>query len=179
MITINVTQQVLAPVALVNQALLEHSKLDRFFNAKIKQVKDENDGELVGGKGVVRQISIGKIVFEEQIISASIEHICYRIIGNWPVSDHQGDICLTSKVASKIAPQPSYQPATQVSSQEVDIETTQLDYVIRFNSPRWLPGFLLKFFVERDIMSAMEKLAQHFAANSTSRSAAKSTGESV
>ena len=175
MITINVTQQVLAPVALVNQTLLEHSKLDRFFNAKIKQVKNENDGELVGGKGAVRQISIGKIVFEERIISASIEHICYRIVGNWPVSDHQGDIRLTSYVLPQVKP--------QVTSPGVDIETTQLDYVIRFNGPNWLPDFLLKFFVERDIVNAMKKLALHFSVeNSATAGALKvgsSTGESA
>ena len=163
MITINVTQQVLAPVAQVNQALLEHSKLDRFFNAKIKRVKSESDGELVGGKGAVRQISIGKIVFEEQIISASTEHICYRIIGNWPVSDHQGDIRLT--------------PLAD------DNTNTQLDYVISFNSPKWLPDFLLKFFVERDIVNAMKKLALHFSVeNSATAGALKvgsSTGESA
>lgn len=173
MITINVTQQVLAPVAQVNQALLAHGKLDRFFNAKIKQVKGENDGELVGGKGAVRQISIGKIVFEERIISASVEHICYRIIGNWPVSDHQGDIRLTSYIAPQVTPLAD------------DNKSTQLDYVITFNNPRWLPAFLLKFFVQRDIVNAMKKLALHFAENInvtgdfSANSTAKSTGKSA
>ena len=171
MITINVTQQVLAPEALVNQTLLAHAKLDRFFNAKIKQVKNENDGELVGGKGAVRQISIGKIVFEERIISASIEHICYRIVGNWPVSDHQGDIRLTSYIAPQVTPLAD------------DNTSTNLDYVISFNSPKWLPDFLLKFFVERDIVNAMKKLALHFSVeNSATAGALKvgsSTGESA
>ena len=171
MITINVTQQVLAPVALVNQTLLEHSKLDRFFNAKIKQVKDENYGELVGGKGAVRQISIGKIVFEERIISASNGHICYRIVGNWPVSDHQGDIRLTSYIAPQVTPLAD------------DNTSTNLDYVISFNSPKWLPDFLLKFFVERDIVNAMKKLALHFSVEHSATAGAlkvgSSTGESA
>ena len=171
MITINVTQQVLAPVALVNQALLEHSKLDRFFNAKIKQVKNENDGELVGGKGAVRQISIGKIVFEERIISASNGHICYRIVGNWPVSDHQGDIRLTSYITPQVTPLAD------------DNTSTKLDYVISFNSPKWLPDFLLKFFVERDIVNAMKKLALHFSVEHSATAGAlkvgSSTGESA
>ena len=143
MITIEVTQKISAPVEQVCQVLLDHPQLERFFNAKIKTIKIQNKGELIGGKGAVRQISIGKIVFEEQIISATNEHICYRIIGNWPVSDHQGDIQLTSL--------------------GVNNQTTQLDYVIKFNGPKWLPSFLLKFFVARDIHNAMKKLAEHFA----------------
>ena len=167
MITINVTQQILAPVAQVNQALLAHEKLDRFFNAKIKQVKGESDGELVGGKGAVRQISIGKIVFEERIISASNGHICYRIVGNWPVSDHQGDIRLTSYIAPQVTPLAD------------DNKTTQLDYVIKFNSPKWLPDFLLKFFVERDIISAMKKLALHFSVEHAATAGALKVGSST
>ncbi|AAZ25008.1 hypothetical protein CPS_3619 [Colwellia psychrerythraea 34H] len=143
MITIEVTQKVLAPAEQVNQVLLDHLQLGRFFNAKFKLIKIQNKGELIGGKGAIRQISIGKIVFEEEIISATNEHICYRIVGNWPVSDHQGDIQLTSF--------------------DVDNQTTQLDYVIKFNGPKWLPAFLLKFFVASDISKAMKKLAEHFA----------------
>lgn len=143
MITIKVTQKVLAPAEKVSQVLLEHLQLDRFFNAKFKLIKTQNSGELIGGKGAIRQVAIGKIVFEEEIISASDEHICYRIVGNWPVSDHQGDIQLTPV--------------------GVDNQTTQLDYVIKFNGPKWLPCFLLKFFVGSDISKAMKKLAQHFA----------------
>lgn len=142
MITIEVTQKISAPVEQVCQVLLDHPKLERFFNAKIKTTQIQNEGELIGGKGAVRQITIGKIVFEEKIISATNEHICYRIIGNWPVSDHQGDIQLTSL--------------------GVDNQTTQLDYVIKFNGPKWLPSFLLKFFVASDINKAMKKLAEHF-----------------
>ncbi|WP_232771057.1 SRPBCC family protein [Colwellia sp. 75C3] len=146
MITIEVTQKISAPVEKVCQVLLDHPQLERFFNAKIKTIKIQADGELIGGKGAVRRISIGKIVFEEEIINASNEHICYRIKGNWPVSDHQGDIHLTPQAAS-------------LDSEE---QTTQLDYVIKFNGPKWLPDFLLKFFVGRDIINAMKKLAEHF-----------------
>ncbi|MFT5814629.1 MAG: hypothetical protein ACI9VT_002390 [Psychroserpens sp.] len=143
MITLEVTQKVLAPADQISQVLLDHLKLDRFFNAKFTLIKIQNKGELIGGKGAVRQIAIGKIVFEEEIISATHDHICYRIVGNWPISDHQGDIQLTSL--------------------DVDNQTTQLDYVIRFNGPKWLPSFLLKFFVASDINKAMKKLAKHFA----------------
>ncbi|WP_232771405.1 SRPBCC family protein [Colwellia sp. 12G3] len=154
MITIEVTQKIEAPVAQVSQVLLDHAQLDRFFNAKIILIKAQNNGELIGGKGAVRQISIGKIVFEEEIISASNEHICYRIIGNWPVSDHQGDIHLTSQLTPQVT--------------SLDSSTTQLDYIIKFNGPKWLPSILLKFFVGRDINNAMKKLALHFVARSDS-----------
>lgn len=147
MITIVVKQQISAPLEQVSQALLDHAQLDRFFNAKISLTKTHHNGELIGGKGTVRQISIGRIVFEEEIVDASIEHICYRIIGSWPVSDHQGDIHLTS----------------QALSPDGNNQTTQLDYVIKFNGPKWLPDFLLKFVVGRDIENAMKKLAEHFA----------------
>lgn len=150
MITIEVTQKISAPVEQVCQTLLDHPQLERFFNAKVNTIKMQNDGELIGGKGAVRQISIGKIVFEEEIIKASNEHICYRIIGNWPVSAHQGDIYLTAQLAP------------QARSHDSDHNTTQLDYIIKFTGPKWLPDFLLKFFVERDIVNAMKKLAEHF-----------------
>ena len=143
MITINVEQQVLSPIEQVNKALLDHQQLDRFFNAKFKLIKTQNDGELVGGKGAIRQVTIGKIAFKEQIISASHEHICYRIIGKGPVANHQGDIRLT--------------PLGD------DNTTTQLDYIIKFDGPKWLPNFILKFFIERDIKQAMKNLAEHFA----------------
>lgn len=150
MITIEVTQKILAPAKQVRDALLDHQQLDRFFNAKVTLIKRQDEGEAIGGKGAIRQITIGKIVFEEEIVSASHEHICYRVIGNWPVSEHQGDIHLTS------------QEAPQASSLDSNSNTTQLDYVIKFNGPKWLPSFLLKFFVKRDIVSAMKKLAQYF-----------------
>ena len=130
----------------VSQVLLAHAQLDRFFNAQIKLLKSENDGEFVGGKGTVRQISIGKIVFNEEIISASKEHICYRIVGNWPVSDHQGDIRLMAEVSDLLG----------------DKLGTKIDYQVQFKGPKWLPDFLLKFFVGRDIKNAMKKLAVHF-----------------
>jgi hypothetical protein len=158
MITIEVTQKILAPVEQICQVLLDHPQLDRFFNAQIKTIKMQDDGELVGGKGAIRQISIGKIVFEEEIINASNEHICYRIIGNWPVSDHQGDI----RLITSEAPQKTAQALSLDSHSNND--TTQLDYVITFNGPKWLPDFLLKFFVGRDIVNAMKKLADHFVA---------------
>jgi len=154
MITIIVKQQVPAPVEQVSQILLAHAQLYRFFNAKIKLLKSERDGELVGGKGAVRQISIGKIVFNEEIISASNEHICYRIIGNCPVSEHQGDIRLTPYIAPQVKP--------EIPTLGEDKQGTNIDYLVRFKGPKWLPDFLLKFFVGRDIKNAMKKVALHF-----------------
>ncbi|MCJ8319380.1 MAG: SRPBCC family protein [Colwellia sp.] len=144
MITIKVEQQVPAPVEQVRNTLLDHQHLARFFNAKFSIVKRENNGELIGGKGAVRQVTIGRIVFKEQIISAEHNHVCYRIIGKGPVSEHQGDIYLTSVDTS--SPQAA----------------TQLDYIIKFIGPKWCPNGILKFFIERDIQKAMKKLAQHF-----------------
>jgi hypothetical protein len=158
MITIEITQKILAPLSQVSEALLAHANLDRFFNAKIELVTSENDGELLGGKGAVRQIAIGNITFEEKIISATLEHICYRIIGKGPVSNHQGDIRLT--------------PTGD------DNQSTQLDYVIQFKGPSWLPDFLLKHIVGRDIKNAMQKLALYFEVKHSS-AIHSSTGESA
>ena len=143
MITIEIAQQVLAPVEQICQVLLDHQQLDRFFKADFKLITRQNKGELLGGTGAVRQVNLGKIVFKEQIISATNEHICYRIIGRGPVADHQGDIYLTSVGNGNTA--------------------TQLDYVIKFNGPKWLPDFILKFIIERDIKQAMKNLAEYFA----------------
>jgi len=77
------------------------------------------------------------------VISASDSHIRYRIIGKAPVSNHQGDIFLTVSADNS--------------------KKTTLKYKIKFEGPLWLPDFILKFVVGRDINNAMKKLAGHFA----------------
>ena len=42
MITIAVTQKILAPAEKISQVLLDHRRLERFFNAKIKVIKIQN-----------------------------------------------------------------------------------------------------------------------------------------
>jgi hypothetical protein len=60
MISITVAQEIFVPAKEVAEVLLNHAQLGWFFNAQISLVKPENQGELKGEQGAVRQISIGK-----------------------------------------------------------------------------------------------------------------------
>ena len=188
MISITVAQEILAPANKIAEVLLNHAQLGRFFNAKISLVKSENQGELKGGKGAIRRIRTGKIIFKEQIISASYHHICYQIIGNKPVANHQGDIYLTTssdtnnspttsvnnnyKLNQKKSEQNTRLEHSKVNAGLINIEETNkegtnpsfthINYIITFNGLVWVPDFLLKFFVKRDINLAMQRLAKYF-----------------
>jgi len=142
MINIYIKQLIQAESKAVLEVLLDHENLDRFFNAKFSLITPQNTGEKPGGVGCVRQITMGGNTFNEEIIKASSEHICYRIVGKGPVDDHQGDIRLTPKESNKF---------------------TVLQYTIQCKGPVWLPSFLLKWFISSDIKKAMKKLAEHFA----------------
>lgn len=145
MIKIEIKQLFSAPKEKIMSLLLDHQQLDRFFNAKIDLIKPQDEDEIIGGKGAVRKITIGPIKFNEEIISANKNHLCYRIVGKGPVRHHQGDIYLHSS-----------QCGASIKENE-----TLLHYIIIFTGPRWLPNFLLKFLVARDIKKAIKKLAGH------------------
>ena len=140
MIHIDLQQAVPAAPDQVLATLLDHQNLHRFFNAGFTLSKPQNDGEVDGGKGSIRQITIGRFQFFEEIIKAEEDHICYRIVGKAPVSDHEGNIYL-----------------------DPDGRKTRLRYLIHCRGPKWLPDFLLQFFIARDIKNALAKLARHFA----------------
>ncbi len=171
MISITVAQEILAPANQVAGVLLNHAQLGRFFNAKISLVKPENQGEIKGGQGAVRQVSIGKITFKERILSADYHHICYQIIGNKPVANHQGDIYLTTH--SDVTNSPNNRSmhrkditgltnTEETNKEGSNLSFTHINYIIKFNGLVWLPDLLLKFLVKRDISAAMQRLAKHF-----------------
>ncbi len=188
MISITVAQEILAPANKVAEVLLNHAQLGRFFNAKISLIKPENQGELKGGQGAVRQVSIGKITFKERILSANYHHICYQIIGNKPVANHQGDIYLT--INSNVTNLPKAQinnnhelkqnkaqqqnrsvhrkditgltDTEETNKEGTNLSFTHINYIIKFNGLAWLPDCILKFLVKRDIITAMQRLADHF-----------------
>jgi len=171
MISITVAQEILAPANEVAEVLLNHAQLGRFFNAQISLVKPENQGELKGGQGAVRQIRIGKITFKERILSANYHHICYQIIGNKPVANHQGDIYLTTN--SDVTNSPNNRSVhskdntdltniEETNKEATNPSFTHVNYIIKFNGLAWLPDLLLKFLVKRDISAAMQGLAEHF-----------------
>ncbi|WDE03171.1 SRPBCC family protein [Thalassomonas viridans] len=121
------------------EILLDHVRLGRFFKARFALVKPEDKGQLPGGKGCIRQVTIGRQQFLEEIISASASGICYQIIGPGPVSEHQGEIVFNNRSGS-----------------------TLVEYKIRCKGPKWLPDFLVKYVICRDIRFALRQLAGFF-----------------
>ena len=142
MIIISEHKNIAAPATAITKELLNHEQLGRFFDAKFSLHKAQNPEEITGGKGSVRQVTIGPVKFFEQIISANEQQICYQIIGNGPVTCHKGTISLS----------PSDKSTTN----------THVHYHIQFKGPGWLPDFILKYVVQRDIKSALSKLAEYF-----------------
>jgi len=146
MISIAVEKTINATPLQVREILLEHEQLDRFFNADFILVRKQNEGEVEGGKGAIRQIRMMGIKFEEVIVCADDNHIFYQIMGNKPVSEHRGNIHF-SQANNTITP------------------NTEVSYHISCKAPRWLPTFLLSFFIKKDIKQALNKLADNFNVN--------------
>jgi len=131
----------------IKEILLEHAQLNRFFDAKFKLVRKENEGEIKGGKGAIRQISMMGVKFEERIISADNNHISYRIVGNKPVADHRGDILFSQ-------------------SDNVETPFTEVTYNINCKPPWWMPSFILSFFIKKDVREALSKLESYLKGSS-------------
>ena len=147
MISITVKQKVTAKPSQIRKTLLEHKQLDRFFNADFSLIKKQNEGEIKGGKGAIRQVSMIGVKFEEQILSADDNHISYQIIGNKPVAEHRGDIYFCSD-SNSVMPM------------------TEITYNINFKAAWWQPSFILIFFIKKDITQALKKLAVNYEADS-------------
>ncbi len=145
MIFISIKQTLNADPLQIITTLLDHQQLDRFFNAKFELIKTANSGELKGGKGAIRQVKMANATFNERIIMANPSHICYQIVGNKPVANHQGDIYLVANTGAKSI-------------------TTDLNYCIRCKAPWWLPNALLKHLISKDITQALNKLQHYFMA---------------
>ncbi|PKG99249.1 SRPBCC family protein [Paraglaciecola sp. MB-3u-78] len=143
MISISLKQSLAARPSQVRETLLDHEHLNRFFNATFLLLKTQNEGEIRGGKGSIRQVSMLGGKFQEQIISADDKHISYQIMGNKPVALHRGDISFDTDNSSAMA-------------------TTEITYNISCKAPWWIPSFVLGFFIKKDITQALKKLATHF-----------------
>ncbi|ASM52968.1 hypothetical protein PNIG_a0683 [Pseudoalteromonas nigrifaciens] len=145
MIQITLKQKIAATPLQVRDALLDHAQLERFFNAKFVLLKKQNEGEIIGGKGAIRQVIMAGVRFEERIISADSNHISYQIIGNKPVAEHRGDIyfCVSDNAPT----------------------STEVTYNIRCKTPWWLPSLVIKFFIKKDIAQALNKLKANFKGN--------------
>jgi hypothetical protein len=143
MISINLKQSIAATPSQVKDILLDHDQLNRFFDANFVLIETQNEGEIKGGKGAVRQVSMLGVKFKERIISADNQHISYQIIGDKPVADHRGDILFSTDITTAT-------PMTEVT------------YKISCKAPWWIPSFILGFFINKDIAQALKKLAISF-----------------
>ncbi|MFT4810190.1 MAG: hypothetical protein ACI9LX_003553 [Paraglaciecola sp.] len=146
MISISVKQNITAKPSQVRDILLEHEHLCRFFNARFSLIKAQNEAEISGGTGSVRQVSMLGGKFQERIINADDKQISYQIIGNKPVAHHRGDIYFRSNNS----------PVTSTAS------TTEITYNISCKEPWWVPEFILGYLIKKDITQALKKLASHF-----------------
>lgn len=140
MLVVESQKQIACSADTLLNALLDHSNLDRFFNAKFKVLKPADKGEISGGKGCIRQVSILGISFEEQIVQAEQAGICYRVLNDFPVRQHRGEIHF-----HKIG------------------EHTQVSYRIQCQSPWYIPKFILKSIIQKDIQQCLNRLGDMYA----------------
>ncbi|GEA12255.1 hypothetical protein KUL49_26300 [Alteromonas sp. KUL49] len=136
---IHVKQAMKATTLQVRDELLNHEGLERFFNARFQVKSTTNQSEVVGGEGTKRTVKIGPISFDEVITVVNDDTICYAVVGDAPVKNHLGTI--------KLYNSGSY---------------CEVDYTITCQSNTLLPGFILSWFIKRDVTSALFKLATYF-----------------
>ncbi len=136
---IHLTRLINAEIALLLPTLLEHEHLSRFFNATFEIKRHEHGGEILGGKGCLRQVETRGSRFVEEITKADLSGIQYQIVGEGPLKNHQGDIHFT-----------------------VVDGGTRVDYYIQGEVVGWVPDFLFTFVVKRDIAKALDNLVRHF-----------------
>jgi hypothetical protein len=119
--------------------LLDHTNLDRFFDAKFKVISPANEGELSGGAGCIREVRTAGIRFQERICSASVEGIDYEIVGDFPLKNHHGKICFES-----------------------ENERTRITYQISCEPLWYTPNFLMKCILDTQILTAFKNLGKAF-----------------
>lgn len=130
---INATPQVL------RDTLLNHQSLSDFFNATFKVLKVENDGEVSGGVGCVREVCILGIRFKEEIVKADTDGIEYRVVDDFPVKDHRGVIRFFAQGS-----------------------LTKVSYRISCCAPWYIPNGLLTRLLQKDVEQCLSKLGARF-----------------
>lgn len=155
MVYIRVKQAMKATTRQVRDELLNHERLERFFNAHFQVKSTTNQSEVVGGEGTKRSVKIGPINFDEIIIVVTDDTVCYTVVGDAPVKNHLGTIKLYSRGTY-----------------------CDVDYTITCQSNTLLPGFILSWFIKRDVKSALFKLATYFDSHRQPSSGAKEHHES-
>ena len=130
---INATPQVL------RDTLLNHQSLSDFFNATFKVLKVENDAEVSGGVGCVREVCILGVRFKEEIVKADTDGIEYCVVDDFPVKDHRGVIRFFAQGS-----------------------LTQVSYRISCCAPWYIPNWLLTRLLQNDVEQCLNKLGARF-----------------
>lgn len=140
MVNVDVMQGVAAAPSEISEILLDHQQLGRFFDAKFSVAKTADIGEIHGGKGAIRDVSVAGVKFAEQVLLADAKHIRYAIVGNRPLRNHQGNIYLD----------------------EQNSALTSVRYTITCQAPKWLPDKLVELLLAQAMKKALIKINQHF-----------------
>ena len=119
--------------------LLDHPNLSNFFNASFKVLKAENDNEVSGGKGCVREVTILCVRFKEEIVHADTNGIEYRVVDDFPVKAHRGVIAFKAQGSR-----------------------TTVSYRITCRTPWHIPNWLLARLLQNDVAQCLNKLGARF-----------------
>lgn len=139
MVNVHYQKNINAKPQVLRDTLLNHQSLSDFFNATFKVLKVENDGEVSGGVGCVREVNILGVRFKEEIVHADTNGIEYRVVDDFPVKAHRGVIAFTRQ-----------ENATNVS------------YRITCRAPWYMPSWLLTRLLQNDIEQCLNKLGARF-----------------
>jgi uncharacterized protein YndB with AHSA1/START domain len=138
MYRVHIEQDFSRPVEEIFAHLAAHENLEAVFGAKIKRVKDGDDGHL-NGVGSVRALRVGPPPWFEETVTEFVpnELIRYRITKGSPLKDHEG-VMRFSPTASG---------------------GTHLDYTITFDAKVPGLGAVVKAGLDRNIGKGLKKLA--------------------
>jgi uncharacterized membrane protein len=137
---VHVEQDFARPVSEVFEHLAEHENLEPLFGAKIKRVKDGDDGNR-NGVGSVRELRVGPPfapTFDETVTEYTPDELIrYRITRGGVIKNHEGVMRFSSRPGGG----------------------SHLDYVITFDGKLPLIGTLVQLALGRSVSAGLKKLA--------------------
>jgi len=137
---IHLQQKVTMPSQKLLILLTDHARLSRFFNATFNVLNVSTNSLLAGGEGCLREVTTRGSTFIEEIVKADHQGIEYRIVGDKPLKNHQGIIRFIA-----------------------DESYMTIDYRISGQVVGWLPSFIVKYVIEKDIQKALSRIAKYAA----------------
>ena len=137
MATVSIQREFTKPVDRVFAYLAEHEHLEQLFGAKVRRVRDGDDGHR-NGVGSKRELKIGPLPSFDETVTEFVpdELIRYRITRGSPLRNHEGTM--------RFRPSPS--------------GGTSFDYVITFGAV--VPGLdrVVAQGLDRNIRKGLEKV---------------------